>query len=564
MTGGALPSTLSKPWGAGTRGRLSSRVPGATVVTLCLLSLLGRGAWAQERASFLRENDRILILGDSITHNGTYVRMVAQAIRHFHPQAAVEVNGFGVNGVSSDYEFKRSVGDPTLVTLMLGMNNIIHFGYRQRDLTAIVQAYREDLQNKVKGFQEGGADVVLLTPTLTDEAYSRFFWELRGSRECLQVLGRVVRDIARETGAFCLPVQEELEAFQETLPTVQALRPDGVHPSALGQYQIARTFWQHMNFAGRLLKQGEPRQLAPPGKPVAVDVRLPGLFLGPAIALEFSAPEPKTVELTWSLGPARGTETLQVDKVVSWSPRVNPKQLTMAPGDHQQLLLSIAHDEARSVYVLDLSSVPVLHMQDNTVSGTITSATERPEGALVATWKISTHGKGLVLSGEVFDDDIQGRSDWPWGRENVTVWLDLRTGERFAGIGFDEDVYQSIITVREEPLFACSLQPWQGRGMEWAANVGGQKTATGWRWNMLIHHPFFENQRFAVNEHDYIGFNLTVVDEDHSAKGRTKRSFHSYHKAEHEFFIYPNLLVLLDMKNQLEEDRVTTLHLFGR
>lgn len=515
---------------------------------------------ADNTRSFLRENERILIVGDSITNNGTYVRMVYEAIKHYHPQADIQVNGLGINGVTSDhqYEFSKNAENPTLVTMMLGMNNIIHFHDGNRDVDQIVRTYTRDMTAKIKSFQQMGADVVLFTPTLTDEAFSREFWELRGSRDMLIKLGEVVNEIAATNDAWSIPVQEEFEAYQQSLPVINALRPDGVHPSALGQYKIARSIMEPMNFPGRLLKSHENRKLSPSFIPLDIKVSLTSEFLGEQLSLKFDSTIKQNVAIHWSMNEKCGDDILHVDKTRVWTPPLAKNDLAMAPGDHRQFLFSLSDGQKQQFYILDLSCVPVLHLQDAKVTGKITTDDSRSEGPLAGTWSLQKYEKGLFLQGEVFDEDIQSKSNWPWGRDNVTLWLDLRPGDRFGGVNFDEDVYQSIISVQDKPAFACSLHPWQGRGMELAANVGGRKTDKGWQWNLYINHAFKEGGQLNIKDHEYIGLNFNIVDEDQAADGKRTCQSYAYHKAKYEMFIYPNLMVLVDLKNQLKDDVVIT------
>jgi hypothetical protein len=411
---------------------------------------------------------------------------------------------------------------------------------------------------KIKSFQEKGADVVLLTPTLTDEAFSREFWELRGTRKMLVKLGQAVRQMAQAEHVWFVPVQEEFEALQNRLPSFSALRPDGVHPSAVGQYQIARTIIEHLNFPGQLIDKKETREIGTSFKSTNVKVSLTGKFVGDQLSLHFESDKAQKLNVRWSINGKTTTVQLDIDGELTWNVPIRQEELINKPGDHQQLLLSLSNGESMQWYVVDLSCVPVLHLKDNRLLGQITTDERRDEGSLVGTWSLQKFEDGLFIEGKVFDDDIQSLSQWPWGRDNVTLWLDLRPEDRFAGIGFEEDVYQSIIAVQDKPAFACSLHPWQGRGMELAANVGGQKIPNGWQWNIYINHAFFEKNKLNINERDYIGFNINILDEDVMADKKIRRKFYTYHKAKYEMFIYPNMMVLIDLKNQLKEDNVIT------
>lgn len=523
---------------------------------------------AEEDNCFLRDGERWLLIGDSITDNGTYCRMILEVFKHFHPEASVSISGNGVSGVASDFKFSIEKEKPTLVSIMLGMNDVIHYGYKKRDMNQIIESYRKNITAKVRQYKEMGADVVLMTPTLTDEAYSRFFWELRGTREDLKKLGQVIREIAEQEKVFCLPIQEEIEVYSSTRETVQSLRPDGVHPSAAGQYQIARSFWEHMNFPGPLLAAGKPRSFSPSFEPVAAKVSLNNKFISsekPVMELKFQSEQPIKAQINWNLGKVSGKAELDVDsKGIVWSPKLPDDALDMQPGQSRQLIFDLQADKKRSLYIADLARNPVLHFKDNKISGELLADKDRPEGKTVATWAIEKMDEGLLFSGEVNDSDIQCHNSWPWGRDGVSLWLDLRKGDRYGDIGLDEDVFQTIISAQEKPAFSCNLVPWLGRGMEMAANVGGSKTDKGWKWHMYINHAFLENNQFVLKDHDYIGFNMAVCDEDKTGGDKYKADFFQLHKTDYSMDRYPNGMMILDLNDKLKEQAVTLINLWGR
>lgn len=540
------------------------------LIVISLLNvILIAGARAEESPCFLRDGERWLLIGDSITDNGTYGRMILQAFRHFHPEAGIAISGIGVDGVASDYQFSIEKEKPTLISIMLGMNDVIHYGYQPRNIDKILDAYRKNITAKVREYKQMGADVVLMMPTLTDEAYSRSFWELRGTREDLKKMGQVIKEIADQEHVFFLPIQEELEAYQLTRACEQPLRPDGVHPSAAGQYQIARSFWEHMNFPGKLLAAGKPRSLAPSFSPVPASVALKDQFISsetPIVNVTFQSEQPIKAQLHWNLDKMSGKADLEIDsKGVSWSPKLPAGALAVPPGRHQHLLFDLQAGTRRSLYIIDLTRNPVLHFKDNKMAGELQTDQPRPEGKIVTTWAIEKRDDGLLFSGEVVDNDLQCQnSTWPWARDGVSIWLDLRPGARYGDIGLDEDVFQSIICVQAKPVFSCHLVPWLGRGMERAANAGGGKTAKGWQWHMFINHAFVEAIPFKITDHDYIGFNLVVCDEDKTGDNKYTNTYYQLHKADYTMGIYPNGMMIIDLNDKLNDPVVTALRLWGR
>ena len=100
------------------------RTAGGLLAVVALIAFASPAAGAGR--CFLRNGDRWSILGDSITLNGGYVRTIRRVLNHFHPDADIDVNGIGVDGVQADYEFSAKSTNATVVSIMLGTNNAIH------------------------------------------------------------------------------------------------------------------------------------------------------------------------------------------------------------------------------------------------------------------------------------------------------------------------------------------------------------------------------------------------------------------------------------------------------
>lgn len=193
----------------------------------------------------------------------------------------------------------------------------------------------------------------------------------------------------------------------------------------------------------------------------------------------------------------------------------------------------------------------------------IVSTQPRPEGKRVATWQIERMGKALLFSGEVFDSDNQPDNFWPWGRDNVHLWLDFRPTARFADIGIDSDVHMTILTFRDKPRWACTMIPWLGRGMQFAAESGAERTATGWTWSLYVHNYFTKPRPADFSKADFVGFNMIVCDQDKVGK-RMSTSFFTAWEASEVPDKFANAYMIVDLKNRFRGDAITNVHLFGR
>jgi len=265
------------------------------------------------------------------------------------------------------------------------------------------------------------------------------------------------------------------------------------------------------------------------------------------------------VTATWSGGDRRGVAELDLaDAPVEWTPELPPEALPARPGDLRRLVVALAAGGGHDVFVLDVSRVPVAHPVEGRINGTVESAKERAEGKTVGTWAARLLENGLLLEGEVFDAELRGDEFWPWGRDGVNLYLDLRPPARLAGVGFDSDVHIAILSVTDSPRFSSTLIPWVGRGMHLAADSGAERTAGGYRWHLFINHYFTKPRPVRAADLGVIGFSPLIVDRD---AGGTEwhRGFDNGRAIDK----YPNAFPILDFSGRFAGDSVTALHLFA-
>ena len=83
--------------------------------------------------SYFKKNERWLLTGDSITFTDTYRAAVKRIVDHFHPDNNIVFVNRAVWGVDAAHKTKVEE-KPTMVSIMLGMNNIIHEITKQFDI----------------------------------------------------------------------------------------------------------------------------------------------------------------------------------------------------------------------------------------------------------------------------------------------------------------------------------------------------------------------------------------------------------------------------------------------
>jgi lysophospholipase L1-like esterase len=472
----------------------------------CALLLLVASVIAGEASGFLRDGDVWVFHGDSITHADTYRRACERVFRHLHPEAKVEFVQAGVWGSSSSDLVKRIREEgrkPTVVSLMLGMNNAINGAWvKGQPREAPLAAYRKDMVDFVRKFKADGAAVVLMSPTLADETCRRTFFRIDGANEFLRDCGRMVREVAEAEGAVYVPVQEEFEAFQETLDRRQKLRPDGVHPASLGEYQIARSLWHHLAFAAPLAPAGGERRSVPTAPPAAVLAM--GRFAGTAAAVTGTMAAPAA--LTWSLGGQRGTQ----DAAATWSIPVVETLGKAQPGALVEGVVAVGQGEKASIHLLDLCPVPVLHLKDGACSSTMAAA----DGRRLGTWMVARDGAGLRIEVEVDDAKIASDNAWAFARDGLCLWFDLRNADRLGGINLDTDVHQAFVNVYDKPLPTAMFRPWLGDGLDRTAVAGMTRTATGYRVILQLQGDLTIRDKLAMDKREAIGLSLGITGAD--------------------------------------------------
>jgi hypothetical protein len=446
---------------------------------------------------------------------------------------------------------------------MLGMNNAINGAWRKGlPREAPLAAYRADLVQFVRSCRTNGAEVLLMSPTLVDDTVRHTVFEIDGANAFLRDCGAIVRDVAKEEGAFYVPVQEEFEAFQGGLDRFQKLRPDGVHPASLGEYQIARTLWERLNFAGAL--GPGPRALAEPPKRLGVTLRPAARLAVPAtneLAWTLRGP-PGTATVTWSLGAQRGTADLTLGTGTVWRLSPDGGLPPLPVGAATDAVIEVRSAAGTALFVADLSAVPVLHLTNGVAGGVIGSAADRPEGRHVADWTLRREAGALELEVAVADDQLRSGGDWAWGRDGLNLFWDLRPAERFGGINLDADVHQTLVNVYEQPFFDATVRPWLGEGMEYAALAAAERTATGYRARLRVQGPFGLHRPLALDARDFVGLSIAVVDQDGGGDTPARTAFHEAVPTTRPHDQYANNLMVVDLKNKLAGDAALVVGVF--
>jgi lysophospholipase L1-like esterase len=201
----------------------------------------------------LRDGDRVVFYGDSITQEGGYGRLVEEYVATRHPGWDVRFDNAGVGGdrVSGggmgaiDVRLERDViaRRPTVVTIMLGMND---GGYRPFDPTTLATfsgGYAAIVQ-KLKQALPGVRLTVIRSSPFDDVSRPPQFQP--GYDDALRRLGCYVLALGEKEQAtpvdFRDPVNAGIAALVKDSPALATLLvPDRVHPSAAGHLLMGAT-----------------------------------------------------------------------------------------------------------------------------------------------------------------------------------------------------------------------------------------------------------------------------------------------------------------------------------
>jgi lysophospholipase L1-like esterase len=282
----------------------------------------------------LRDGDRVVFYGDSITEEGGYGRLVEAYVVSRFPAWDVRFYNSGVGGDrvsggwagSIDERLERDVIAlrPSVVTLMLGMNDGGYKPYDPATFAAYASGYRAIIAKLKEALPD--ARLTLIQPSPFDDVArpARF---PGGYDDVLRRYGCYVEELARREGIgvvdFRGPVNAGVASVQAADPELaRQILPDRVHPSDAGHLVMGAALlrgWNAPALVTRVqIEAGKPRVVASERTAVsdleAIDGGLAWTQLDEALPLPVDF-EGATVALAEAAGAgleALGQQPLQV------------------------------------------------------------------------------------------------------------------------------------------------------------------------------------------------------------------------------------------------------------
>lgn len=210
---------------------------------------------------------RVLVLGDSITHNGTYVSFISYFLQKRNPSLTYDFISIGLGSETAagtseaDHPFPRpcihsrldnalKLTKPDIVFACYGMNDgIYHPLGSDRFL-----AYQSGIESLVAKIQAANAEAVLLTPPLFDAAAKNTLAPPGSNDFSYKTPYAQYNDVLKTYGKWILlsnlsvdrkidlntPMLEYNQHRRKTDPLFH-LSNDGIHPGELGHLLMATT-----------------------------------------------------------------------------------------------------------------------------------------------------------------------------------------------------------------------------------------------------------------------------------------------------------------------------------
>jgi lysophospholipase L1-like esterase len=211
-----------------------------------------------------QNNDTICLVGDSITHSGTYHSHIFLYHATRHPLMRLRFVNCGISGDSASGMLGRLNQDvfsnnPTVVTLSAGMNDVGLGLYslikppddaESRKRNAI-DTFKQNIERISDAFAEKGVRQILITPTIYDEHVESRDESMRGANAAL---GKC-RDFVLEFGKtrdipvvdFWHPMNEINRTRQQADASFTLVGKDRIHPGPIGHLVMAYLFLDQTN-----------------------------------------------------------------------------------------------------------------------------------------------------------------------------------------------------------------------------------------------------------------------------------------------------------------------------
>ena len=213
--------------------------------------------WAQ--VAPFEKGDRVVHIGDSITHGGSYHSNVYlfYATRFPHkPFVAYNcgISGDTVPGTNERFEEDIAVHRPNKATIMLGMNDAWAWcfdqdGPPQNLINGPVTAfntYTNAMEKLASSLKDLGSEITFITPSIYDQTAQLDSYNAFGKNDLLGKFSEHIKAIAPRYDASIIDFHGLMNDVNRTLqaknPSATLVGPDRVHPGSQGHFVMSYAF----------------------------------------------------------------------------------------------------------------------------------------------------------------------------------------------------------------------------------------------------------------------------------------------------------------------------------
>ena len=219
---------------------------------------------AQTPPKPFEDGDVICFLGDSITDGGLYWKNIVDFYATRYPNKKIKAFNCGIGGDTATGAFARLDWDvlahhPTVVTIMLGMNDIGHANYPGDPPNPIppemlaareksIETYRAKMKEIVEAIRaQSKARIILITPSPYDEKVQKEGRPAHvGADAALDRCVQIVKELAASQNTELVEFHEPLTQLnlegQKVDPKYTLCGGDRVHPGSPGHLMMAEAF----------------------------------------------------------------------------------------------------------------------------------------------------------------------------------------------------------------------------------------------------------------------------------------------------------------------------------
>lgn len=206
------------------------------------------------------DGDKVVFLGDSITHSRKWHRYIADYYMTHFPERSIQYINAGISGDTAPGSLKRLDRDvlrfhPTVVVILLGMNDITGTLYSADGASLSVlqqrqkalETYKTAMRQIVARIQTSGVGkVILLSPSPYDDTSTLPLPNQMGKNQGLAQAGEFVRELAAQTHSYFVdfhgPITELIREQQAVDPMFSLSPLDRIHPGEPGNLLMAWLF----------------------------------------------------------------------------------------------------------------------------------------------------------------------------------------------------------------------------------------------------------------------------------------------------------------------------------